>query len=567
MGWFQGRINALRDYINPKVITPSANVDEKIKQIKPQKEKIALNFKEAESEYNLKLAILERRKAENIDDDQTSYEDRIAKRIEFSKTSIEIIDMQLQKEYALIEFKRNEDNKKNDLALKNKEISLIQHTTNKEDITNTFINKNWTAETKASQEILALQKQDFGFFKMIKHKQQDEVLKLNKIITDGEIAKYKSISDNENYTLIVREAAFQTYIQLEKDLLKAQKDADIARAKSRGASKEEIASMVAEYENAIAALGRIKSPKILAIEEINAQMQQFAQSFADNAGFSATFKLLQEGLGKYGDNWKAMTVVIMESMQEMFNFISQASQENFDEQYERLEKEKQVALAFAGDSEYAKAEIEKQAETRRKEIQRREFKAKKDMAAFNIAIDTAQAIVSIWAQVPKYDFGVSAGLLSALVGALGVAQIAMVQSQPMPQFFKGTDNAPEGMAWTQEKGREIITDKYGKIKSTGSDKGAQLTYLSKGDKVFTAEKSALMFNDSLNSILTNNGISGAKVEVNASGISDEQINKIVSSINNKKEYHQTFDRNGINNYISDGHTKKQILNNQVTFGR
>ena len=546
---------------------PELDTETGTKKIKPQKEKIALNFKEAESEYNLKLAILERRKAENIDDDQTSYEDRIAKRIEFSKTSIEIIDMQLQKEYALIEFKRNEDNKKNDLALKNKEISLIQHTTNKEDITNTFINKNWTAETKASQEILALQKQDFGFFKMIKHKQQDAVLKLNKIITDGEIAKYKSISDNENYTLIVREAAFQTYIQLEKDLLKAQKDADIARAKSRGASKEEIASMVAEYENAIAALGRIKSPKILAIEEINAQMQQFAQSFADNAGFSATFKLLQEGLGKYGDNWKAMTVVIMESMQEMFNFISQASQENFDEQYERLEKEKQVALAFAGDSEYAKAEIERQAETRRKEIQRREFKAKKDMAAFNIAIDTAQAIVSIWAQVPKYDYGVSAGLLSALVGALGVAQIAMVQSQPMPQFFKGTDNAPEGMAWTQEKGREIITDKHGKIKSTGSDKGAQLTYLSKGDKVFTAEKSALMFNENLNSILTNNGISGAKVEVNTSGISDEQINKIVSSINNKKEYHQTFDRNGINNYISDGHTKKQILNNQVTFGR
>ena len=546
---------------------PELDTETGTKKIKPQKEKIALNFKEAESEYNLKLAILERRKAENIDDDQTSYEDRIAKRIEFSKTSIEIIDMQLQKEYALIEFKRKEDNKKNDLALKNEEISLIQHKTNKEDITNTFINKNWTAETKASQEILALQKQDFGFFKMIKHKQQDEVLKLNKIITDGEIAKYKSISDNENYTLIVREAAFQTYIQLEKDLLKAQKDADIARAKSRGASKEEIASMVAEYENAIAALGRIKSPKILAIEEINAQMQQFAQSFADNAGFSATFKLLEEGLGKYGDNWKAMTVVIMESMQEMFNFISQASQENFDEQYERLEKEKQVALAFAGDSEYAKAEIEKQAETRRKEIQRREFKAKKDMAAFNIAIDTAQAIVSIWAQVPKYDFGVSAGLLSALVGALGVAQIAMVQSQPMPQFFKGTDNAPEGMAWTQEKGREIITDKYGKIKSTGSDKGAQLTYLSKGDKVFTAEKSALMFNENLNSILINNGISGAKVEVNASGISDEQINKIVSSINNKKEYHQTFDRNGINNYISDGHTKKQILNNQVTFGR
>jgi len=55
-------------------------------------------------------------------------------------------------------------------------------------------------------------------------------------------------------------------------------------------------------------------------------------------------------------------------------------------------------------------------------------------------------------------------------------------------FEKGTDSAPEGWAWTQEKGSEIITDSKGKIKSMGSDGGHALTYLNKGDQVKTAKE-------------------------------------------------------------------------------
>jgi len=56
-------------------------------------------------------------------------------------------------------------------------------------------------------------------------------------------------------------------------------------------------------------------------------------------------------------------------------------------------------------------------------------------------------------------------------------------------FEKGTDNAPKGLAWTQEKGAEVITDKHGNIKSLGSSKGASLTMLDAGDKVYNAQKS------------------------------------------------------------------------------
>lgn len=528
---------------------------------KAKKDKIDLNFKEIESEYNLKIAILERKKAENADDDQTSYEERIAKRIAFSEASIEIIDMQLQKEYALYEFKRDEDYAKNDLALKNKEISLEQHSINKDDIINTYINKSLTAEIKASDDIKALQKQDFNFFKSIKYKQQDEVLKLNKLITTGEIAKYKIIADNENKTLVVREAAFQAYIQLEKDLLEAQKISDIQRAESRGASKEEIAAITAEYENAIAALGNIKSPKMIAIEQVNAEMKQIAQSFAGDAGFGATFKLLSEGLDKYGDNVAAKTVVIMEAFQEMFNFINQMSQENFEAEKQRLEEQTKIALAFAGDSDTARAEIERQAEEKRKQIQRREFQAKKQQAIFNIAIDTAQAIAATIGRTGF--FGIP---LTAIVAALGAAQIAAVQAQEIPAYKTGTDNHKGGTMLVNDgigsNYKETIQTPDGKIYQPKERN--VIMNAPKGTKVFTHDQ----WQRNLDNILTSNSINYAQpnVVVN-SGMSDEQVDRIVSTIANKQESHLSLDKSGIKHYVSNGHTTKEILNSQVTFNR
>ena len=52
--------------------------------------------------------------------------------------------------------------------------------------------------------------------------------------------------------------------------------------------------------------------------------------------------------------------------------------------------------------------------------------------------------------------------------------------------FLGTDNAPEGFGHRRKE--EVIMDKHGNIKTLGSDGGAQLTHLSKGDKVLNAKR-------------------------------------------------------------------------------
>lgn len=529
-----------------KAIETPDGIDKTKKGNAYKKQRIELNFEEVESEYNLRLAILERKKVENTDTEEKSYEERLLMRLKYSHASIEIINEQLKKELALNEFKKKEDLEKAEEAYReNKKNGYndIKNTNDfnkaKIDILKTFNNKNQIAAEKASQAINDNQLSDLEFWKKIQYKKEDENLKLNRVINEGEIAKYKAIADNEKNTLLVREAAFQKYIQLEKDLLKAQMQSELARAYTRGASQDELDAIVQGYQNAIDAIGRIKSPKILALEEIQKQMKGFVDSFTSKAGLSTVFTILQEGLDKYGDNWKAKTVVIMEAVQEMYNFISQASQANFDAEYERLEQQKNISLAFAGDSTAAREEIERQYEEKRKQIARREAKAKKQQAIMNIAIDTAQAIIGLWVN-PGFP---SAIPLSVAVGALGAAQIAMVSAQQIPEYWKGTDNAEGGLAWTQERGREIITDSQGRIKSTGSDKGAELTMLSKGDKVFTAEKSAMMFDNGLNSMLLKNGIVMPKVEVSMDA---EKITNEIKSLAN------TISNNETIQVVSDG---------------
>lgn len=85
---------------------------------------------------------------------------------------------------------------------------------------------------------------------------------------------------------------------------------------------------------------------------------------------------------------------------------------------------------------------------------------------------------------------------AALALAFGGLQAALIMSRnPVPKYFVGRKDGKEEIAWTQEKGREIITDRSGKIKSLGSDDGAVLTKLSAGDRVYTASETAKILSE------------------------------------------------------------------------
>ena len=143
-------------------------------------------------------------------------------------------------------------------------------------------------------------------------------------------------------------------------------------------------------------------------------------------------------------------------------------------------------------------------------------------------INTAQAVVSVLAQEPGGL--IKKGIAAAIVGAMGLAQVAVIASTPIPEFWTGTDNAPEGLALTQERGAEVITDKNNNVKTWGHNKGASLTYLNKGDKVYKSQEDYFKeqdegFNNELNSILANNRISPIIVN---NGVTKEEMTEVIS---------------------------------------
>jgi hypothetical protein len=286
----------------------------------------------------------------------------------------------------------------------------------------------------------------------------------------------------------------------------------------------------------------------------------FEDSFINSSGFKTTFDILNKNILGFGTNATVTALAISESFQEMYNFINGLSQENFDEQRERLRQETEIALAFAGDSASAQEEIRRQAEEKEKEIRRREFNAKKQQAKFNIGIDLAQAVMATFARL-----GFPAGVpLAAIMTAIGLAQIAAINSQEVPAFKDGGVHDGGLMLVNDAKGsnfRETIKTPDGKLYQPKERN--VIMNAPKGTEIFTPDQ----WQKNLDSMLMSNNISYAQPNINLTADFDKVGSKIVNAINNKQEYHQTFDRSGIKNYISNGHTQKEILNNQVTFGR
>lgn len=303
----------------------------------------------------------------------------------------------------------------------------------------------------------------------------------------------------------------------------------------------------------------------------------FQDEFFSEAGFDFLGSILgdpekfKDLLDASKDDWAVWANAIMEVSQEAFNFINQQGQASFNAEYERLEQQRDVALQFAGESTAAQEQIQEQYEARRKAIQQRQARSQKQQAIVNTIFNTAQGIVSALAQVPKFDGGISATTLAAIIGGIGAAQIALIASTPLPEFFRGTQNAPEGWALVDEKQPEVHTDRHGNVKSMGENK-ANVRWLDAGDKIYSSSEE--YFNKELKNILNGNDISSSiklmdqsPVIINQeSGFTASQMDSIIAKhFSNIKTQNTIIDKNGVQTYISKGNSRTIELNNRVSF--
>ena len=553
------------------ILLETYNID----KTKEKREKIKLNFAEVESEYALKLAILERQKVERSDrmnNEDLSFDIRLQARKEFSEKSIEILNLELDKEKALYKEKYRDDLEKNNLAYRNKDLTAKEWGDNLVAINKRYNNEISLVDMQYSLKWNSLLNDDAEFYRNIQDKKREYSEQTNKLILANEKEKFDKISKDEKNTLTIRQKAFEQYLEFSKKELELQKIKELANA----TSNEEIILINQRYALAIEKLNELDSPLKKAQESTDKFIKSLSNAYIDKAlneiGLSSakmfldfdingqsTFDKLIECADTMREKFAITFQAVGDVAQEVFGKIAEMSNQNFQTQYENLAKQKEVALLFAGESANGRAEIEKQYDDKVRQIRRREARAKKAQAIFDIGINTAQAIM---ATLGKTGF---AGLPTALiVGSIGAIQAGIVASQKIPEFWTGVENSNyEGWATKDERGAELHFDKKGNIKDFGQNKGAKYTYVEKGDTIWDAKKTmdALMFDNSLNSMLTNNAILPPKLEFNNNnkGVENE-IRKLNSTVANKQGVIVNINKNGIKTLISDGHSIKEIEN-------
>ena len=294
--------------------------------------------------------------------------------------------------------------------------------------------------------------------------------------------------------------------------------------------------------------GFVKPEQIEGVKELTKEMQNYLNSFgaefASKAGLSETFNMLSGNIEGFGENAAVTFVAVAESAQEMFNIIAEASQANFDQEYARLDKQKETSLKFAGDSTVAKEKIEADYEKKKKEIQLREFKAKQKMSVVNIAIDTAQAIIATIAATP-----LPAGLpLAIMVGAMGAIQAGIVLAQKPPAYAEGTDNHKGGLMLVNDGAGSNFQEKIilpsGKvIRPQGRN---VLMDAPKGTKVLNHEQQ-------LFEMLQSNNISMSSQQ--NQGMTPDEMDEILGKhFSNIKTQNTIFDKNGFQSYVKNGNS-------------
>ena len=256
-------------------------------------------------------------------------------------------------------------------------------------------------------------------------------------------------------------------------------------------------------------------------------------------------------------------VSVSEVFQEIMNKANEASEERYQNEIKRLESQKNIAIAYAGESETAKAEVERQYEAKRKKLEHDRAVQKKKQAITNITIDTAQAVIATFAKL-----GWPAGIAgAAFVAAAGLAQIAMVSSQQIPEYFKGTDNHSGGLMLINDgKGsdyKEVVETPDGKLMQYEGRN--VLTSAPKGTKVHTAKQ----WNEKLNSILMENSIMPMSNTSTAvyNGLSkaefNEGIGRLQNTIENKESFSIERDVRGEKIYKIKQGAKTELLNNRL----
>lgn len=537
---------------------------------KAEKERLKSIEENLRLQYERELSDLERKKEliqDEIKIDGKSKEELEQLEIMHTIFSIAIVERTAKEKLRIAKVQYKEELAEAGKSYQLQEIALKNFNNRKEIIENER-QTNKENEIKLGQDrekklLEDYQKEQDGFQRRIDNAENSQAINYYK----------RGISEKKFESDYRKKLALDLYDFESKNLIK---ETNLAKERAKDKSKEskELQAIQAEYNLNSQKLTEEYGKNLESIDtddKAKAKKQQdylnsFVKGFINKSQFKSSFKILNGEIDGFGKKWKATFLAMADVAKEAFSLINENSHKHFDQEYALAEKQHNISIAFAGNSTAAKIELDRQYEEKKKEIARREAETKKEETIFNIILSTAQGVI-----------GASPDpALMAFIGAVGAIELAVAESQAIPKYFKGTDNAPAGISIVDELRPEVHTDRKGNIKSMGSEKGANFRMLESGDKIYKSRED--YFQKELQSILLQNEISPFDMNlqrqsvlmVNNSnnGMSkadfDSGIQRLASTINEKEAVEMNISKKGLEVYVKNGHTSKQQLNDLFT---
>lgn len=223
------------------------------------------------------------------------------------------------------------------------------------------------------------------------------------------------------------------------------------------------------------------------------------------------------------------------AISDLTNSLFESKIQKIDEEIDKNNEYYDKQIELAGNDARKKELLEKERDKKNEELEKKKRKEQhkqavfnKAMTALNVGITTSQAIISALAQVPKYDFGISASTIATAYGIIGGLQLAAVLATPIPKYKMGRKGGPAEFAIVGDGGvSEVIERKSGKIDLT--PRVPTLTHLDQGDIVHSSIDS---YHKSMRaSILASLGVDRNKInEFQANQILENDNKEVVKEL-------------------------------------
>ncbi len=216
----------------------------------------------------------------------------------------------------------------------------------------------------------------------------------------------------------------------------------------------------------------------------------------------------------------------------------QMADQQYQAQLNSLQNQQAAELAAVGDNKQAQSVINAKYAKQEAEIKRKQAQTDKDVALFQILINTAAAVVKAAPVIPLMIFAAAAG----------AAQAAVVASKPIPKFNKGTKSVP-GVDTGDDSVLAMVRPGEG-IMPVDRMKDYKPAF----DAIFDRKVPASL----LNSLVMNYD----SMPVRSGGDSENrQLSQIIKKLDNIKTINVTMDQKGFQTFITKGAAKTYIENN------